>query len=101
MKTPRSIPRDQKAVGFRAQPDVQYIETFPPQPNSRPRRSRLKMEKQLFEKFDGGQVTESMLQEAAVLFSENYGVWGEHAAQATSKFAKAGKWHQIGLTFVR
>jgi len=41
------------------------------------------MERQVFEKYDGGQVTESMLQEAAVLFSENYGVWGELAAQAT------------------
>jgi hypothetical protein len=91
----------QKAVRFSAQPDVQYFETPPPQPNSRPRRSRLKMDKQSFEKYDGGQVTENMLQEAAVLFSENYGVWGENAAQATGKFAKAGKWHQIGLTFVR
>jgi len=59
------------------------------------------MEKQLFEKCDGGYVTDSMLQEAAVLFSENYGVWGEAAAQVTGKFAKAGKWYQIGLTFVR
>jgi len=59
------------------------------------------MERQVFEKYDGGQVTESMLQEAAVLFSENYGVWGELAAQATGKFPKADKWHQIGLTFVR
>ena len=92
--------RNQKEVGFRAQPDVQYIETFPRQLNSRPRRSRLKMEKQLFEKFNGGQVTESMLEQAATLFSENYGVWGEHAAQSTGKFAKAGKWPQIGLTFV-
>ncbi|KAG9240413.1 hypothetical protein BJ878DRAFT_430347 [Calycina marina] len=48
------------------------------------------MEKQVFEKYDGGQVTDSMLQEAAVLFSENYGVWGEHPAQMTGNFAKAG-----------
>jgi len=49
------------------------------------------MEKQLFEKFDRNQVTESMLQEASQLFSEHYGVWDEHAAQAVGKFAKAGK----------
>jgi hypothetical protein len=79
MKTSRSIPRNQKGVVFREQPDVQYIETSPRQPNSRPRRSRLKMEKQIFEKYDGGQVTETMLEEAAVLFSGNYGIWGEHA----------------------
>jgi hypothetical protein len=55
------------------------------------------MEKQLFEKYDGGQVTDSMLQEAAVLFSENYGVWGEHAAQVTGNFAKAGKCIKLSL----
>ncbi|KAF2175335.1 hypothetical protein K469DRAFT_684020 [Zopfia rhizophila CBS 207.26] len=43
------------------------------------------MEKKLFEKFDGAHVTDEMLQEASKLFSENYGVWSEHA-----KFAKAG-----------
>jgi hypothetical protein len=52
------------------------------------------MEKQLFEKYDGGHVTDSMLQEAAGLFSENYGVWGE---QATGKFAKPGKLPQTHL----
>ncbi len=66
-----------KNVGFRAQPDVHYIESYPPPPNSRPPRSRLEMSKSCFEKYNGAQVTESMLEEAAVLFSENYGVWGE------------------------
>jgi hypothetical protein len=32
-----------------------------------------------------------MLEEAAVLFSENYGIWSEHA---TGKFAKAGELRQ-------
>jgi len=45
------------------------------------------MEEQVYKKYHAGQVTEAMLQEAAVLFSENYGVWGE---QATGKFAKPG-----------
>lgn len=34
------------------------------------------MNKQLFERFDGHQVTDHMLKEASVLFSENYGIWG-------------------------
>lgn len=49
------------------------------------------MEKQVFEKYDGSRVTENMLQEASQLFSEHYGVWGEHAAQVVGTFAKAGK----------
>jgi hypothetical protein len=56
------------------------------------------MEEQVFKKYNGGQVTESMLQEAAVIFSENYGVWGE---QAASKFPKPGKLPQFHLAFVR
>ena len=55
------------------------------------------MEKQVFEKCDGSRVTESMLQEASRLFSEHYGVWGEHAAQVVGKFAKAGKLTLTGL----
>lgn len=49
------------------------------------------MEKKSFELYDGSQVTESMLQDASKLFSDHYGVWGEHAAQAVGQFAKAGK----------
>ena len=49
------------------------------------------MEKQLFEKYDGSQVTESMLQEASQLFSGHYGIWSEHAAQMVGDFAKARK----------
>ncbi len=48
------------------------------------------MEKQVFEKYDGNRVTESMLQEASQLFSAHYGVWGERAAQEVGGFAKAG-----------
>ncbi|KAL2046626.1 hypothetical protein ABVK25_011665 [Lepraria finkii] len=48
------------------------------------------MEKQVFEKYDGSRVTEGMLQEASQFFGDHYGVWGEHAAQAVGKFAKAG-----------
>jgi hypothetical protein len=55
------------------------------------------MEEQVFKKYDAGQVTESMLQEAAVLFSENYGIWGE---QATGKLGKAGKLPRIHFALV-
>ncbi|MCJ1257951.1 hypothetical protein MMC24_005779 [Lignoscripta atroalba] len=46
------------------------------------------MTKKVFEKYDGGQVTDSMLQEASRLFSENYGVWGKEAAKSMGTFAK-------------
>jgi len=48
------------------------------------------MGKKLFERFDGSRVTDSMLQEASQLFSENYGIWGEQAAEKMGKFAKFG-----------
>jgi hypothetical protein len=55
------------------------------------------MEKQVYEKFSGGQVTDCMLEEAAVLFSENYGVWGKQPATA---YPKPGKSPQIDLAFI-
>lgn len=41
--------------------------------------SSFKMSKQLYESFRSDQVTDSMLERAAKLFSENYGTWGEHS----------------------
>jgi hypothetical protein len=35
------------------------------------------MAKQVFETFDGRELTDDMLEEAAELFNENYGIWGE------------------------
>ena len=35
------------------------------------------MAKQVFERFDGTELTDHMLEEAAQLFNENYGIWGE------------------------
>lgn len=49
------------------------------------------MEKQVFEKYDGEHVTENMLQEAAVLFSENYGVWGERATNKSGSRVRLSK----------
>lgn len=48
------------------------------------------MEKKLYERFNADDVTDDMLEEASKLFSENYGVWSEHAAQLMGEFAKAG-----------
>ncbi|KAK9489042.1 hypothetical protein V1508DRAFT_436136 [Lipomyces doorenjongii] len=47
------------------------------------------MAKQLYEKFDAGQVTDDMLAEASLLFNENYGIWGKDAA-ILGPFAKPG-----------
>ncbi|KAF1956378.1 hypothetical protein CC80DRAFT_492613 [Byssothecium circinans] len=47
------------------------------------------MSKQLFEKFDGGELTDDMLVEASRLFNENYGIWGKDAAKSGA-FAKPG-----------
>lgn len=49
------------------------------------------MDEKVFQRFDGAKVTDNMLEEASNLFSENYGVWSEHAAQLMGKFAKAGR----------
>ncbi|KAH7405652.1 hypothetical protein DE146DRAFT_649355 [Phaeosphaeria sp. MPI-PUGE-AT-0046c] len=49
------------------------------------------MEKTVYEAFhtDEG-ITDELLQEAARLFSENYGVWDKQASEKVGKFAKAG-----------
>lgn len=65
-----------KSVTFRAEAAVRYIE------NSLTRKIRKipNMAKQTFERFDGHELTDSMLLEAAKLFNENYGIWGEDAS---------------------
>ena len=52
------------------------------------------MEKKLFEKYEGGQDTASML-EAASRICENYGVWSEQAAQVAGKSTKAVSYEPI------
>ena len=49
------------------------------------------MSVKLYETMNGQDVTDKILDEAAQLFSENYGVWSEEAAQTLGNFAKAGK----------
>jgi hypothetical protein len=53
------------------------------------------MAKRIYEKYDGSQVTDSMLQEASQLFSENYGVWGKNAVRVGSSFVREGKLAQV------
>lgn len=75
-----------KAVAFSVDSTVRYIE----------KSHRPNMAKQVFEKFDGRELTDSMLEEAARLFSENYGIWG--ADPTTSRpTPKPGKSHETSL----
>ncbi|KAH8729124.1 hypothetical protein GQ44DRAFT_823846 [Phaeosphaeriaceae sp. PMI808] len=48
------------------------------------------MTEKIYKRFSSEQVTDAMLEEAATLFSENYGVWGNQAAERIGSFAKAG-----------
>jgi hypothetical protein len=82
--------RPKKTVTF-GNPEVFLVEPLPREPNRRPRKSSLKMTEKIFRKFDGNEVTDSMIQEAAKLFSENYGIWGGEAANLVGAFAKEGK----------
>jgi hypothetical protein len=42
----------------------------------------VKMTTQTYKTVPGHEVTDTMLEEAAKLFSENYGIWGEHSGKA-------------------
>ena len=70
MSTPETPP---KAVAFSVESSVRYIEKS----RSLKTRKSLNMAKQVFETFDGRELTDDMLEEAAELFNENYGIWGE------------------------
>lgn len=48
------------------------------------------MAKQVFERFKGTELTDNMLEEAAQLFNENYGIWGEDPTNPRSA-PKPGK----------
>lgn len=72
-----------KTVDFDSEPSIQYIDK-PYRPD---------MTKQLFETFDGHQITESMLKEAAGLFNDNYGIWGIDPT-SNGPFPKPGELHQ-------
>ncbi|MCJ1423577.1 hypothetical protein MMC29_001461 [Sticta canariensis] len=65
-------PERPRKVAFDAQPTVRYIESTGRHPRKSPT-----MAKQVFERFNGTELTDHMLEEAAQLFNENYGTWGE------------------------
>lgn len=52
------------------------------------------MNEKIYQKYDGSQVTETMLQEASELFNNNYGVWGKGAA-VMGAFANEGKLAEV------
>lgn len=80
--------RAQKSVAFTVEPQIRNIA---PTPRAHRRKSPLNMDTKVYEGFKSDEVTDEMLDEAAKLFSENYGVWGEHAAERMGPFAKAGR----------
>ena len=77
-----------KAVAFSVESTVRYIEKSS---GLRTRKSP-NMAKQVFERFDGRELTDNMLEEAAQLFNENYGIWGEDPTnpRPTLKPGKSG-----------
>ncbi|KAE9964643.1 hypothetical protein EG328_004444 [Venturia inaequalis] len=76
----------QKSVAFVLEPQIRIVAPAP-----RRRGITSNMEKTVYEAFhtDEG-ITEELLQEAARLFSENYGVWDKQAPHKVGKFAKEG-----------
>lgn len=71
----KQAPAQGKTVTFSAQPHVSLIQGC-----SKHRRP-LNMEKILWESFTDGQITEAILEEAAKLFSKNYGIWGKDSGR--------------------
>ncbi|EXJ82767.1 hypothetical protein A1O3_06582 [Capronia epimyces CBS 606.96] len=59
------------------------------------------MAKQLFEKFEGHELTDTMLDDAAKLLTDNYGIWGQDPTNSTNtlKIGKLGS--RVKLTKTR
>ncbi|KAL8815115.1 MAG: hypothetical protein Q9191_008492, partial [Dirinaria sp. TL-2023a] len=74
----------EKAVALSVESTVPYIE----------KANRPNMAKQVFEKFDECELTDTMLKEAARLFNGNYEVWGRDATNSRST-PKPGKPHEV------
>lgn len=75
---PSGSPRE-KNVSFADEAGVRYITA-----RALPQRSSVKMTDRRFQKFDSGDVTDDLLQQASQLFSRNYGVWGHEAGSSLS-----------------
>jgi hypothetical protein len=83
---------ERKSVVFASQDQIHYL--APQTPRRRPTSSQI-MERKLYEGFSSDQVTDEMLEEASVLFSRNYGVWGAKAPEKMGKFAGLGTMERI------
>ena len=77
-----STPPRRLSVRFNLEPTVDTIESS----WTIPRRTATKMHKQVYETFPREEVTDAMLDEAADLFSEHYGIWGEHSHSPGKKY---------------
>jgi hypothetical protein len=56
------------------------------------------MGKKVYQTYERDQITDDMLHEAALLFSNNYGVWNEKASKIVGPFAKQGATSQAFST---
>ncbi|KAI1840061.1 hypothetical protein JX265_014036 [Neoarthrinium moseri] len=74
-----------KTVTFSAQPHVSFIQS-PSKSQSQPR-----MENLVLESFTDGDITDAILNEAARLFSENYGIWGKDSARPGKPVKLSGR----------
>lgn len=79
---PSSPPR-RLSVKFNLEPSVDTVESSW---RNIPRNSSVKMHKQVYETFTREEVTDAMLDEAAELFSEHYGTWGDHSHNPGKKY---------------
>ncbi|KAF8420715.1 hypothetical protein EV426DRAFT_611905 [Tirmania nivea] len=59
-------------------------------PPGRPPRSTIKMTNRFYEAFEQAELSDSILQAAADLFSSNYGIWGAKAAETVGTWAEKG-----------
>jgi GNAT superfamily N-acetyltransferase len=81
-------------VAFSGKNEIQYFKSSS-QRRTRRWKNHLKMEETTFKKYKAEDVTDSMIQEAAKLFSENYGIWGKD-----NKYAKPGQLAQTHFHLV-
>lgn len=72
-----AYPRSRRLVKFASSPSVAFVESTSNRSITKPK----VMAPQIFETFSRDEVTNDMVAQAAKLFSENYGVWGEQSAQ--------------------
>jgi len=72
-----------KSRGFSNNPPVKRSPGRPP-------RSTTKMTNRCYEAFEQAELSDTFLQAAADLFSSNYGIWGEKAADTLGSWAEKG-----------